>query len=150
VLVLCVVFSPVLFLGLIWPQFGKKTEELKQTLVGQLMFPIIYLLLIWVGLNFINIEKTAESVLAITDSKQFLNFGQQVKEIVFRFFVASALFITALTAAKQYSQMGSKGVSKLQGSIGKGIGTVAFGGAAVAGRTVVGGVGGRVLQGAGA
>jgi hypothetical protein len=150
VLVLCVVFSPVLFLGLIWPQFGKKTEELKQTLVGQLMFPIIYLLLIWVGLNFINIEKTAESVLAITDSKQFLGFGQQVKEIVFRFFVASALFITALTAAKQYSQMGSKGVSKLQGSIGKGIGTVAFGGAAVAGRTVVGGAGGRVLQGAGA
>jgi len=150
VLVLCVVFSPVLFLGLIWPQFGKKTEELKQTLVGQLMFPIIYLLLIWVGLNFINIEKTAQSVLAINTSQAFLDFGNQAKEIVFRFLVASALFITALTAAKQYSQMGSKGVSKIQGALGKGIGTVAFGGTAAVGRTLVGGVGGRVLQGAGA
>lgn len=150
VLVLCVVFSPVLFLGLIWPQFGKKTEELKQTLVGQLMFPIIYLLLIWVGLNFINIEKTAQSVLAVTDSKQFLDFGQQVKEIVFRFFVATALFVVALTAAKQYSQMGSKSVSKIQGALGKGIGAVAFGGTAAVGRTFVGGAGGRVLQSAGA
>lgn len=150
VLVLCVVFSPVLFLGLIWPQFGKKTEELKQTLVGQLIFPIIYLLMIWVGLNFIDIEKTARSVITVTDSKQFLDFGEQVKMIVFRFFVASALFVTALTAAKSYSQMGSKGVARLQGWVGKGIGTVAFGGAAAAGRTVVGNFGGRALQGAGA
>ena len=144
-LMLCVIFSPVLFLGMIVPGASGKSKELETTLKGQILFPVIYLIMIWLSINFINITGASTDITQISVNS-LTEFAETSQAIIFRFAVATALLIASLTVSKKYSTMGSSLVGAAQKWTGKTIGTVAFGGAALAGRTVVGGVGGRIAQ----
>lgn len=150
-LVMCVVFSPVLFLGLIWPGAAAKSKELENTIKGQLLFPIIYLLLIWISINFIRITNATTDISAVgNDISRLTAFGQDMQAMVFNFGVATALMIASLVVAKKYSTLGSSYISSAQKWTGAAIGAAVFSPAASFGRATVGRVGGRVLQGAGA
>jgi hypothetical protein len=150
-LVMCVIFSPVLFLGMIWPGATSKAKELENTIKGQLLFPILYLLLIWISINFIQLTNATSDITAVSKNIDKLTaFADDMQALVFNFGVATALMISSLVIAKKYSTLGSSYISSAQKWTGAAIGKTVFSPAASVGRATVGRVGGRVLQGAGA
>lgn len=136
ILLILLALSPLMFIGNIFPSYEKKVQsDFWGSLNNQLLFPVVYFILIWIAavvLNaFISGDPSAgQSWTALMSADDF----SSSLALVFRYLLVIGLLVGALIAAKRIATKGSELVSSIQGKVGN----IAYGLPAYLGKRTVG------------
>jgi len=134
-LLFLMVFSPIGFMGGVLPQLEKYAKDWKNELVSAAIFPIVFLLMLYISLQFIN----SLNLLNITSSDDRVG-------LYFHYFIIIFLLHATLKVAKENSGEMGKALVGMADSLGKFAVGAAGGGAALLGKVAIGGTAARIAN----
>lgn len=141
-LLFLMVFSPIGFMGGILPQLEDYAKDWRKELTSAAMFPIAYLLMLYIALQFINsLDKIKSSFPTGSAAGSEFTVAQY-----FQYFIIIFLLQACLSVAKDNSGKMGKAVEGLADGLGKIAMGVAGGGAAMLGKIAIGGAANRLAN----
>lgn len=139
-LLFLMVFSPVGFMGSVLPQLKDYASDWKKELTSAAMFPIAFLLMLYISLQFIN-------SLGVLNEAQLTDetlIGGISVSLYFQYAIILFLLQACLSVAKDNAGKMGKAVDGLASGLGKLAIGVAGGGAAMLGKVAIGGAAARL------
>ncbi len=132
-LIFLLIFSPIGIVGMFLPQLSSQSKKWVSDLTEQLMFPPVFMILVWVVLTVISSAGFIQSATSSGDRFSQLFDGavgtvatQGPITLVFNFFIVISLLIGTLTISKGFSKKGGEMGGKFAGAmLGGGLGTAA-------------------------
>jgi hypothetical protein len=139
VLIFCMMFSPLAFLGMVLPKLGGVTSAWWKHLIENAMFAPIFCFLIYIDVQFVRLTDLAKSSSVGTDKWSAALSGDSSNwNIILNFFILTIIFIGTLYISRSVSGSTSSFTKKAVAGAGYGGGAV-IGTAAFAGRRIIGG-----------
>ncbi len=131
------VFSPVGFMSEVLPQLAPYSKDWREELTKAITFPIVYLLMLYVTVQFINTLDTGFASLSSILGTQTKLLGID-PSVVFKYVIVISMLFACLKVAKDSSGALGKMADKLAGGISRGATAIGGGATALAGQYTVG------------
>lgn len=144
-LLFLLVFSPIGFMGSVLPKLKEHAKEWKDELINAAVFPISFLLMLYIALQFINslgvlnIDALQDKTISLSSIGMTISISQY-----FQYFLIIFILHSCLKTAKDSSGRMGKLFTKLAEGLGKTLVGVAGGGAALLGKVAIGGAAARL------
>ncbi len=139
-LLFLLVFSPVGFMGEVLPQLSDYSKDWKKELTSAVMFPIAFLLMLYISLQFINSLKIL-NIAALND--ETLVGGISIS-LYFQYAIIIFMLHACLSVAKDNSGKMGKAVGGFAEGLGKFAVGIAGGAPALLGKVALGGAAARL------
>lgn len=124
-IIMLFVFSPVMVIGAFLPGIGKQSNQWWDSMTGQAVFPMIFMLLVWVILR---IMSTADFLgLDSSTTASSITQSATIGNTVLNFVIVIGFMVATLVISKSYSDKGGKLGGQVVGkALGFGMGTAGF------------------------
>jgi hypothetical protein len=130
-LVFLLIFSPVGIVGMFLPQLSSQSKKWVSDLTEHLMFPPVFMILVWVVLSVISspgfitspalsgnkLSGLFQNSLAVAAGGAATGTGPGPIELVFNFFIIISMLIGTLTISKGFSKKGGEMGGKFAGAV---------------------------------
>ncbi len=162
VLIILLATSPIGFMKGLFPYIDKKSSEWWESLIGQAVFPAVFMLMTWIILTLISPENGFTNDLDHKKWLELVNPQQDISStalanasasgnngplsLLFNFSVVIGLSIASILVAKNYATQGAKAISGLINNATSIAGNTVLGGAARLGRNTLGVAGNRISE----
>ncbi len=139
VLIVLLMFSPLAVMGIAIPAVKSMQEQWWKTLMGQVIFAPLYMVMTWVVLTLINspgfnpLASNGGDWAGLLIKGEVDNIG-----LIINFVIVIVLTIMTLSVSKKYATQGSTKISEWTNKVTTFAGGAVLGGAAVAGRNTIG------------
>lgn len=147
ILIVLLMFSPLAVMGIAIPAVKSMQEQWWKTLMGQVIFAPLYMVMTWVVLTLINspgfnpLASNGGDWAGLLIKGEVDNIG-----LIINFVIVIVLTIMTLSISKKYATQGSNKISEWTNKVTTFAGGAVLGGAALLGRQTVGRVGKNMAE----